>query len=67
MGRDLCVCVCVCVFVWSSALFCFLTIPIVVSAFRFKTNDRWLWKEVVMICDFGIHGLEYYISWIKYL
>lgn len=51
-------------------LFCFvlfLTIFTVVSAFHFQANDRQLWKEVEIVCDFGIHGLEHYSFWIKYL
>lgn len=46
----------------------FLTIFTVANAFHFRTNNnKQLWKEVGMVCDFGIHGLEHYISWIKCL
>lgn len=66
--RDLCVCVCgfalffVCVVFYSLLV---LTIFTIASAFHCRVNDRQLWKEVAMTCDFGIHGLEHYTPLIK--
>lgn len=63
--KGICVCVYVglllffvCVVFYSLSV---LTIFTIASAFHCRVNDRQLWKEVAMTCDFGIHGLEHYI------
>lgn len=48
-----------------SAFVLFLTVFMVARAFRFRTNDRQLWKEAETECDSGIHGLEHYTCWVK--
>ena len=68
VGRDLCVCVfcfvvCVCCF----EIYFVFDYFHCGKCFPLRTNNRQLWKEAVMMCDFGIHETEHGTSWIKWL